>query len=61
MLNFNIFLEAKGMNYYVMEQDMDYTDCPVIMNWFGKIDTENIKQGRYEKLKKRYEIGRAHV
>lgn len=42
------------MDYYIMEQDMDYTDCPVVMNWFGKIDTENIKQGRYENLKKRY-------
>lgn len=42
------------MEYYIMEQDHDYTDAPVITNWFGKINTEDIRQGRYEELDSQY-------
>ncbi|MBD5135750.1 MAG: hypothetical protein K2I03_09345 [Lachnospiraceae bacterium] len=44
------------MKYYILKQDKDYTDAPVISNWFGRIDTDNIRPGKYKNLKEMYSL-----
>lgn len=44
------------MKYYIIKQDKDYTDAPVITNWFGKIDADSIRPGKYKNLKEMYSL-----
>lgn len=44
------------MRYFILKQDKEYTDAPNIVNWFGKIDTNNMKPGRYGNLKAIYSL-----
>ena len=34
------------MRYFIMEQDEKYSDSPNIINWFGKINVQKLKQGQ---------------
>lgn len=44
------------MKYFILQQDKDYTDAPFIVNWFGKINADNIRMGKYEMLKEVYSL-----
>lgn len=41
------------MNYYQVKLAKEFTDAPVLVDWFGKIDVEAIKSGTYDKIPKR--------
>lgn len=53
--NHDVQKETK-MKYYIIKQDKDYTDAPVITNWFGKIDADSIRPGKYQNLKEIYSL-----
>ncbi|MBQ2982938.1 MAG: hypothetical protein IJD58_12615 [Lachnospiraceae bacterium] len=42
------------MQYYMMNQDKDYTDNIEIVNWFKKIDVEKLEPGKYQSLEEFY-------
>lgn len=42
------------MDYYILNEDKEYTDVPKTINWFGRIDVESIYKGEYSKLEKAY-------
>lgn len=42
------------MEYYILEQNKEYTDAVSIINWFGKVDVDNIKPEKFHHLKERY-------
>ena len=42
------------MQYYMMNQDKDYTDNIEIVNWFKKIDVEKLEPGKYSSLDEFY-------
>ena len=34
------------MRYFIMEQDAEHNDAPNIINWYGKLDVQKLKQAR---------------
>jgi len=44
------------MKYYIIKKSKNHTDVPKIINWFGRINTEHIIRGEYDKLEKLYSL-----
>ena len=42
------------MQYYILNQDKDYTDNVEIVNWFGKLDVEKLEPEKYYQLDESY-------
>lgn len=41
------------MRYFIIDVDKRYTDAPTIINWYNKINIDNIKNGIYYNISKR--------
>ena len=41
------------MKYYLIEKDEKIVDTPQLVNWYSKLNVENVKMGSYHKINNR--------